>query len=159
MRWSPRSDAASRWHIVIYVALIIFFAFFYTAIVFNPQETADNLRENAGFMPGIRPGARTAEYIDYVLTRITDQLHDDGRGDVRHDVEGEDRHPLDGTPREHVEHTEDARGQRLEAFRECRGIDAGDRDVGAEPIDDERGKREPQTSWRWGWGRPRLGRR
>jgi preprotein translocase subunit SecY len=58
-------------HIVIYVALIIFFAFFYTAIVFNPQETADNLRKYGGFLPGIRPGARTAEYIDYVLTRIT----------------------------------------------------------------------------------------
>jgi preprotein translocase subunit SecY len=58
-------------HIVIYVALIIFFAFFYSATVFNPQETADNLRKNGGFMPGIRPGARTAEYIDYVLTRLT----------------------------------------------------------------------------------------
>jgi preprotein translocase subunit SecY len=58
-------------HILIYVALIIFFAFFYTAIVFNPQETADNLRKYGGFLPGIRPGARTAEYIDYVLTRIT----------------------------------------------------------------------------------------
>jgi len=58
-------------HILIYVALIMFFAFFYTAIVFNPQETADNLRKYGGFLPGIRPGARTAEYIDYVLTRIT----------------------------------------------------------------------------------------
>jgi preprotein translocase subunit SecY len=58
-------------HILIYVSLIIFFAFFYTAIVFNPQETADNLRKYGGFLPGIRPGARTAEYIDYVLTRIT----------------------------------------------------------------------------------------
>jgi preprotein translocase subunit SecY len=58
-------------HIVTYVALIIFFAFFYTAIAFNPQETADNLRKSGGFLPGIRSGARTAEYIDYVLTRIT----------------------------------------------------------------------------------------
>jgi preprotein translocase subunit SecY len=54
-----------------YVALILFFAFFYTSIVLNPQETADNLRKYGGFLPGIRPGAKTAEYIDYVLTRIT----------------------------------------------------------------------------------------
>jgi preprotein translocase subunit SecY len=53
------------------VSLIIFFAFFYTAIVFNPKETADNLKKYGGFLPGIRPGERTAEYIDYVLTRIT----------------------------------------------------------------------------------------
>jgi preprotein translocase subunit SecY len=51
--------------------LIIFFAFFYTAIMFNPKETADNLKKYGGFIPGIRPGERTAEYIDYVLTRIT----------------------------------------------------------------------------------------
>jgi preprotein translocase subunit SecY len=56
---------------VTYVALIVFFAFFYTSIVLNPQETADNLRKYGGFLPGIRPGAKTAEYIDYVLTRIT----------------------------------------------------------------------------------------
>jgi len=55
----------------LYVALIVFFAFFYTAIVFNPVETADNLKKHGGFIPGIRPGERTAEYIDYVLTRIT----------------------------------------------------------------------------------------
>jgi preprotein translocase subunit SecY len=55
----------------LYVALIVFFAFFYTAIVFNPTETADNLKKHGGFIPGIRPGERTAEYIDYVLTRIT----------------------------------------------------------------------------------------
>jgi preprotein translocase subunit SecY len=58
-------------HIAAYVALIVFFAFFYTAIVLNPQETADNLRKYGGFLPGIRPGAKTAAYIDYVLTRIT----------------------------------------------------------------------------------------
>jgi preprotein translocase subunit SecY len=57
--------------LVLYIALIIFFAFFYTAIVFNPTETADNLKKHGGFIPGIRPGERTAEYIDYVLTRIT----------------------------------------------------------------------------------------
>ena len=55
----------------IYVALIVFFAFFYTAIQFNPKETAENLKKYGGFIPGIRPGERTAEYIDYVLTRIT----------------------------------------------------------------------------------------
>ena len=58
-------------HMAVYVALIIFFCFFYTAVVFNPQETADNLRKYGGFLPGRRPGAQTAEYIDYVLTRIT----------------------------------------------------------------------------------------
>ncbi|MBI1385865.1 MAG: preprotein translocase subunit SecY [Rhizobiales bacterium] len=55
----------------LYCAMIAFFAFFYTAIVFNPTETADNLKKYGGFIPGIRPGERTAEYIDYVLTRIT----------------------------------------------------------------------------------------
>ena len=57
--------------LVFYVALIVFFAFFYTAIVFNPTDTADNLKKHGGFIPGIRPGERTAEYIDYVLSRIT----------------------------------------------------------------------------------------
>ncbi|WP_293812269.1 preprotein translocase subunit SecY [uncultured Bosea sp.] len=56
---------------VLYAALIIFFCFFYTAIVFNPVETADNLKKHGGFMPGIRPGERTAEHIDRILTRIT----------------------------------------------------------------------------------------
>ena len=55
----------------LYLALIVFFAFFYTAIVFNPTETADNLKKHGGFIPGIRPGERTAEYIDYVLSRVT----------------------------------------------------------------------------------------
>jgi preprotein translocase subunit SecY len=58
-------------YMVLYVALIVFFAFFYTAIVFNPVETADNLKKHGGFIPGIRPGERTADYIDYVLSRIT----------------------------------------------------------------------------------------
>jgi preprotein translocase subunit SecY len=58
-------------HMALFVALIMFFAFFYTAVVFNPQETAENLRKYGGFIPGIRPGAKTAEYIDYVLTRVT----------------------------------------------------------------------------------------
>ncbi|MGX5734183.1 preprotein translocase subunit SecY [Bosea thiooxidans] len=56
---------------VLYAALIIFFCFFYTAIVFNPVETADNLKKHGGFMPGIRPGERTAEHIDRILMRIT----------------------------------------------------------------------------------------
>ncbi|WP_372425886.1 preprotein translocase subunit SecY [Salinarimonas chemoclinalis] len=56
---------------ILYASLIIFFAFFYTAIVFNPAETADNLKKHGGFIPGIRPGERTADHIDYVLTRIT----------------------------------------------------------------------------------------
>ena len=51
--------------------MIIFFSFFYTSIVFNPQETAENLRKHGGFVPGYRPGQRTAEYLDYVLTRLT----------------------------------------------------------------------------------------
>jgi preprotein translocase subunit SecY len=58
-------------YIGMYMALIAFFAFFYTAIVFNPDETADNLKKNGGFLPGIRPGKNTSEYLDYVLTRLT----------------------------------------------------------------------------------------
>jgi preprotein translocase subunit SecY len=58
-------------HMLVYVVLIIFFCFFYTAVVFNPQETADNLRKYGGFLPGYRPGEQTAKHIDYVLTRIT----------------------------------------------------------------------------------------
>lgn len=58
-------------YMVLYALLIGFFAFFYTAIVFNPADTADNLKKHGGFIPGIRPGDRTAEYIDKVLTRIT----------------------------------------------------------------------------------------
>ncbi|ENN92451.1 preprotein translocase subunit SecY [Bartonella bovis] len=58
-------------YMIIYAALMAFFCFFYTAIVFNPIDTADQLKKHSGFIPGIRPGERTAEYIDYVLTRIT----------------------------------------------------------------------------------------
>jgi len=58
-------------HMLLYAVLIIFFCFFYTSIVFNPEETADNLRKYGGFLPGIRPGKKTAEYLDYVLTRLT----------------------------------------------------------------------------------------
>jgi len=55
----------------LFTALIVFFCFFYTAIVFNPKDTADNLKKNGGFIPGIRPGQKTADYVDNVLTRIT----------------------------------------------------------------------------------------
>ncbi|MEM7524008.1 MAG: preprotein translocase subunit SecY [Pseudomonadota bacterium] len=58
-------------YILLYMAMIVFFAFFYTAIVFNPEETADNLKKYGGFIPGIRPGKNTAEYLDFVLTRLT----------------------------------------------------------------------------------------
>ncbi|MCL4768295.1 MAG: preprotein translocase subunit SecY [Hyphomicrobiaceae bacterium] len=58
-------------YLAIYVAMIVFFTFFYTAVVFNPQDTAENLRKYGGFILGYRPGQKTAEYIDYVLTRIT----------------------------------------------------------------------------------------
>jgi len=57
--------------LLIFVALIVFFCFFYTAVVFNPEDVADNLKKQGGFVPGIRPGKRTAEYLDYVLTRLT----------------------------------------------------------------------------------------
>jgi preprotein translocase subunit SecY len=58
-------------YMLLYVGLICFFCFFYTAIVFNPTETADNLRKYGGFIPGIRPGKNTADYLDYILTRLT----------------------------------------------------------------------------------------
>ena len=64
----------SRGHPVylsVYIGLIVFFAFFYTSIVFNPKDTADNLKKYGGFVPGIRPGENTANYLDYVLTRLT----------------------------------------------------------------------------------------
>jgi preprotein translocase subunit SecY len=57
--------------ILLYGAMIIFFTFFYTSVVFNPDDTAENLRKYGGFLPGIRPGKRTAQYLDYVLTRLT----------------------------------------------------------------------------------------
>ncbi len=58
-------------YLIVYISLIVFFAFFYTAVVFNPSDTADNLKRYGGFVPGIRPGKNTAEYLDYVLTRLT----------------------------------------------------------------------------------------
>jgi preprotein translocase subunit SecY len=58
-------------YMLLYAAAIIFFTFFYTSVVFNPADTADNLKKNGGFVPGIRPGKNTAAYFDYVLTRLT----------------------------------------------------------------------------------------
>ena len=58
-------------YLLLYISLIVFFAFFYTSVVFNPEDTADNLKKNNGIIPGIRPGKNTAEYIDYVLRRLT----------------------------------------------------------------------------------------
>lgn len=59
------------WYYLLYVGFIIFFCFFYTAVQFNPEDVAENMKKNGGYIPGIRPGKRTAEYIDKVLTRIT----------------------------------------------------------------------------------------
>ena len=58
-------------YLAIYIGLIVFFAFFYTAIVFNPEDTAENLRKYGGYIPGIRPGKTTADYLDSILTRLT----------------------------------------------------------------------------------------
>ncbi len=83
--FSAASDTGSDWiatitaylgrgqpaYLILYSALIIFFAFFYTAVVFNPVETADNLKKYGGFVPGIRPGKNTADFLDYILTRLT----------------------------------------------------------------------------------------
>jgi preprotein translocase subunit SecY len=76
--WSEIVDMITRHlqrgqsvYMMMYGALIIFFAFFYTAIVFNPDETAENLRKYGGFVLGIRPGKATSDYLDYLLTRIT----------------------------------------------------------------------------------------
>jgi len=75
MSWLPLVTAQMQHgqpvFMVLYGALIIFFCFFYTSITFNPEDTAENLRKYGGFLPGIRPGKRTAEYLDYVLTRLT----------------------------------------------------------------------------------------
>jgi preprotein translocase subunit SecY len=75
---SMGQDFIARWlspgrviYEVFYFAIIVFFAYFYTAVVLNPQDVAENMRKYGGFVPGIRPGKKTAEYIDRVLTRIT----------------------------------------------------------------------------------------
>jgi preprotein translocase subunit SecY len=75
MQWLPgmvgQLQHGQPLFMVLYGALIIFFCFFYTSVVFNPEDTAENLRKYGGFLPGIRPGKRTAEYLDFVLTRLT----------------------------------------------------------------------------------------
>lgn len=73
--WVQEASAAMRpgtvYYYICYVAMIIFFCFFYTAVTFKPEDVAENLKKNGGFVPGIRPGKRTAEFIDKVLTRLT----------------------------------------------------------------------------------------
>ena len=73
VQWVQRNIALPEapLHIVLYVLLILFFCFFYTAITFNPEEVSDNMKKYGGFVPGIRAGRPTAEYLDYVITRIT----------------------------------------------------------------------------------------
>ena len=73
--WAQAVTNALSWghpmYTVLYATAIIFFCYFYTAIIFNPVDVADNMRKYGGFIPGIRPGRRTAEYIDGILTRLT----------------------------------------------------------------------------------------
>jgi preprotein translocase subunit SecY len=72
LQWiSTELSHGSPLYMAVYAAIIIFFSYFYTAVVFNPQETADNLKKYGGFIPGIRPGTATADYFDHVLTRLT----------------------------------------------------------------------------------------
>ncbi len=75
MQWLPfavgQLQHGQPLFVLLYGALIVFFCFFYTSVVFNPEDTAENLRKYGGFLPGIRPGKRTAEYLDFVLTRLT----------------------------------------------------------------------------------------
>jgi len=73
--WMQSVSEQLRWGMplynLLYVSFIIFFCYFYTAIVFNPDDVAENMRKYGGFVPGIRPGKRTAEYLDHILGRIT----------------------------------------------------------------------------------------
>lgn len=75
MSWLANIGLALSWgqplYLVLYAVLVIFFCFFYTAIVFNPKDTADNLKRSGAFIPGIRPGEQTAKYIDMVMSRLT----------------------------------------------------------------------------------------
>ena len=65
------ADSSAPLHIALYILLIVFFAYFYTAITFNPDQVADDMKKYGGFIPGIRPGKPTADFLDYVLSRIT----------------------------------------------------------------------------------------
>ncbi len=78
--WMNPGDFAYN---AIYVALIVFFCFFYTAIVINPDDVSENIKRSGGYIPGIRPGKKTAEYIDGVLSRLTRGRRDLHRGDLR----------------------------------------------------------------------------
>ncbi|WP_457574925.1 preprotein translocase subunit SecY [Desulfolithobacter sp.] len=73
--WVQQVSAAlapgTVWYYLMYIGMIVFFCFFYTAVTFNPDDVAENLKKNGGFIPGIRPGRKTAEFIDKVLTRLT----------------------------------------------------------------------------------------
>ncbi|MFP7754910.1 preprotein translocase subunit SecY [Thermodesulfobacteriota bacterium B35] len=73
--WVQQASAAlspgTIYYYILYVAMIVFFSFFYTAVTFKPDDVAENLKKNGGFIPGIRPGKKTAEFIDKVLTRLT----------------------------------------------------------------------------------------
>src|SRR5438874_4812925 len=70
-RFAEYYNTTSVWYVVSSAALIVFFAYFYTSIIFNPVDLAENLKKQGGFIPGVKPGAATADYIDDVLSRIT----------------------------------------------------------------------------------------
>ncbi|RFT24121.1 preprotein translocase subunit SecY, partial [Gardnerella vaginalis] len=63
-------NSTSVWYIALYTVMIVFFCFFYTEITFNPDETADNMKEYGGFIPGIRAGSATSRYLSYVMNRL-----------------------------------------------------------------------------------------
>ncbi len=73
--WVQRASAAlspgTVYYYFLYIVMIVFFSFFYTAVTFKPDDVAENLKKNGGFIPGIRPGKKTADFIDFVLTRLT----------------------------------------------------------------------------------------
>ncbi len=69
--FSQLMQPGGLWYNIVFVGFIVFFCYFYTAVTFNPEDVADNMKKNGGYIPGIRPGKRTADYIDRVLTRIT----------------------------------------------------------------------------------------
>ena len=72
VRWinANLANSTSAWYIVLYTVMIVFFCFFYTEITFNPDETADNMKEYGGFIPGIRAGSATSHYLSYVMNRL-----------------------------------------------------------------------------------------